>query len=53
MFASPSYLEIQNKTETKKKSFDRLDYMGEYKRIKESVIKAKIEISVHKIHGTY
>jgi hypothetical protein len=53
MFASPSYLEIPcSNMENKRVYFPRLDCMEEYKRIKESVIRAKIEISVHKVHGT-
>jgi hypothetical protein len=33
--------------------FDQLSYQKEYGLIKESLKKAKKEITVHKVHGTY
>ena len=54
MFASPTYVEIRSprNISNKKVSFDRLEFTEEFKRIKESIVKSKIEISVHKIQGT-
>jgi len=53
MFASPAYLEIPLlNMDSKKVKYPRLDCTEEYKRIKDSVIKAKIEITVTKLHGT-
>jgi len=53
MFASPSYLSLKSMGGENNVDFDQLSYQKEYGLIKESLKKAKKEITVHKVHGTY
>jgi hypothetical protein len=53
MFASPSYLKLQSGKVETKIPFAQLKYQDEYRCIKDSVKKAKVEVVVHKVHGTF
>ena len=50
MFASPSYIELPHNI---KIPFASLNYQDEYRCIKQSVKKAKVEVTVHMVHGTF
>jgi hypothetical protein len=52
MFASPSHLLISTQSTTHQVPFDPLSYRKEYRLIKDSLKRAKKEITVHKVHGT-
>ena len=52
MFASPSHLSLTSRGTEHNIPFDPLSYRKEYRLIKESLKKAKKEITVHKVHGT-
>ena len=52
MFASPNYIEVKAIGGERKLPFASLKYSEEYRMIKNSIKKSKIEITFHKIHGT-
>ena len=53
MFASPPYMLLKNMAGEKRIPFATLKYREEYTSIQDSVKKARKEIIVHKIHGTF
>ena len=52
MFASPPHILYKNQAGEERVTFAPLQYREEYTRIKESVKKARKEITVHKVHGS-
>ena len=53
MFASPSYMVHKTRAKDIKTPWARLQYLKEWKTIKKSISKSKIDINVHKVHGTH
>jgi hypothetical protein len=53
MYASPPYRKIESSAGFKKScEFPLLNNREEYRKIKQSLKKAKIELTLHKVHGT-